>query len=180
MKSIFKIFTFSAFTLLFAQTIFSQECDILILKDGTESSVIVSEIRVSEIAYKKCDFQTGPLYIVLKNEVFMIKYRNGQSEVIKQEEVKTEQKQSTSSPALIKKNERKMDIKSIDILEFSKECVNFHNLNGEINTGIIQNFHGNNISYKKCDKNEKGTFTKWKKDLDFITNNEGTIIYLKN
>jgi hypothetical protein len=179
MKSIFTIFTVCAFT-FFTQTVLSQECDILILNDGTESSVIVSEIRVSEIAYKKCDFQTGPMYIVPKSDVFMIKYRNGQKEVMKKEEVKAEQKQSTTSPKVINKNDRKVDIKSIDFLEFSKECINFHNVNGEISTGIIHNFHGNNITYKKCDENEKGTFTKWKKDLDFITNNEGTIIYIKN
>jgi hypothetical protein len=110
MKSIFTFVIASAFSLFFAQTVFSQDCDILIMKDGKESSVIVSEIRVSEIAYKKCDFQNGPLYIVLKNEVFMIKYRNGQNEVIKQENAKTEQNQSSSSPELFKKNDRKIEI----------------------------------------------------------------------
>jgi hypothetical protein len=184
MKFTFSVFTVCAF-ILFTQTAYSQECDIVILKDGTESSVIVFEIRVSEITYKKCDFQTGPMYIVPKSDVFMIKYRNGQNEVIKNEaiknnEVKTEPTQSTSSPKVISKNERKVEIKSNDFLVSSKECINFHNVNGEINTGIILKFHGNNITFKKCDENEKMNFTKWKKDLDFITNNEGTIIYIKN
>lgn len=177
MNFTFSIFKICAF-ILFAHSTYSQGCDTMILKDGTESSVIVSEIRVSEIAYKKCDFQTGPIYIVSKSDVFMIKYSNGEKEVIKNDEVNTNPQKSNSSHG-ISKFDRKVEIKSNEILVSSKECINFHNVNGEIDTGIILKFHRNSITYKKCNENEKMNFSKWKKDLDFITNHEGTIIYIK-
>lgn len=62
----------------------TQDCDIIILNEGTEISSIVEEIRLTEIAYKKCDNPNGPLYIVSKNDVFMIKYKNGSKELISQ------------------------------------------------------------------------------------------------
>lgn len=181
MKSSFTFIYVLALIVTFSQTIFAQECDILILNDGTESSVIVSEIRVTEIAYKKCDFQSGPLYIVLKSDVFMIKYRNGQNELFKKEITKSNDKESSLPPTvIIQKSERKVDIKSNAFLESSKECVTFHRINGETRSGIILRVNGNNFSYKKCNEKERGIFTEWKKDLDFISNNEGTIIYQKN
>lgn len=72
--------TFSCLLITFLS--YTQNCDNIILKDGSEIASIIEEIRSNEIAYKKCNYTTGPLYIVLKNEVFMIKYKNGTSEVI--------------------------------------------------------------------------------------------------
>ena len=75
-----------AVLLLFTSFSYSQECDLLILKDGSEISVLITELRLTEIAYKKCDNLNGPLYVVRNQEVFMIKYKNGTSQVIKSEE----------------------------------------------------------------------------------------------
>jgi len=57
------------------------ECDEIILRDGSIISAKVTEIGVSEIKYKKCDNESGPVYSVLKSEVFMVKYPNGSTDV---------------------------------------------------------------------------------------------------
>jgi hypothetical protein len=67
---------------LFTSSSFSQECDIIVLKTGEEIASQVLEIRLSEIAYKKCDFTSGPTYVLSKTEVFMIKYKNGQKDLL--------------------------------------------------------------------------------------------------
>ena len=66
-----------AVLLIFTSFCYSQECDLLILKDGSEMSVLVTELRLTEIAYKKCDNLNGPIYVVRNQEVFMIKFKNG-------------------------------------------------------------------------------------------------------
>lgn len=66
--------------------ILNEECDVLILKNGEEVKVKVIEITQTEIKYKKCDFQTGPLITIDKSEVFMIKYSNGSKDIIKVQE----------------------------------------------------------------------------------------------
>ena len=60
-------------------------CDILVLKNGDEVKAKVLEISPIEIKYKKCTMPEGPLYVVKKSDVFMIKYANGTKEVIKSE-----------------------------------------------------------------------------------------------
>jgi hypothetical protein len=56
-------------------------CDRIILKNGDESMVKIYEISPTEVKYKKCDMQDGPLYIVKKADVFMINFANGTKEV---------------------------------------------------------------------------------------------------
>jgi len=60
-------------------------CDIIILKNGDEVKVKVLEISPIEIKYKKCNLPDGPLYVVKKSDVFMVKYANGTKEIIKSE-----------------------------------------------------------------------------------------------
>ena len=61
-------------------------CDLIILRNGDEVSAKVLEISPIEIKYKKCTMPDGPLYVVKKSDVFMIKYQNGTKEVFKSEE----------------------------------------------------------------------------------------------
>lgn len=71
--------------LLFSTTcIYSQ--DVLIKKNGDEVEVKVIKISPSEIEYKKWSNQEGPSYTLLKSEVFMIKYKNGDKDVFKEED----------------------------------------------------------------------------------------------
>jgi hypothetical protein len=55
--------------------------DIIIKKNGDEISAKIQEIGVIEIKYKKFDNQNGPVYSIVKTEVFMIKFENGTKEV---------------------------------------------------------------------------------------------------
>lgn len=57
-------------------------CDIIVLKNGDDVKAKVLEISPIEIKYKKCLSPDGPLYIVKKLDVFMIKYANGTKDVI--------------------------------------------------------------------------------------------------
>ncbi len=57
-------------------------CDIIVLKNGDDIKAKVLEISPIEIKYKKCLSPDGPLYVVKKMDVFMIKYANGTKDVI--------------------------------------------------------------------------------------------------
>lgn len=60
---------------------FAYSQDILILKTGDEQPVKVLEVGINEIKYKKFDNLEGPVYTILKSDVFMIKYKNGGKDV---------------------------------------------------------------------------------------------------
>ncbi|MBL7912967.1 MAG: DUF4190 domain-containing protein [Bacteroidia bacterium] len=60
-------------------------CDQIMLKNGEEVSAKILEITPTEVKYQKCGVTDGPLYIVKKSDVFMIKYVNGTKEVFKVE-----------------------------------------------------------------------------------------------
>jgi len=66
--------------------------DIIIKMNGDEIEAKIIEINTTEIKYKKHSLPDGPLYVILKKEVFMIKYSNGEKEVInkKEDPVRTE------------------------------------------------------------------------------------------
>lgn len=78
----------------------SDECDLIIYKDGEEAEVKIFEITQTEIKYKKCDFLDGPTMTISKSDVFMIKYSNGSKEVIseKANPVETEGNIRTPDP----------------------------------------------------------------------------------
>ncbi len=64
---------------LFSNTVFSQ--DVIHLKGGEKIEAKVIEVGVTEIRYKKIDFQEGPDYVVHKTKVEYIYYSNGQKDV---------------------------------------------------------------------------------------------------
>ncbi|MCB2406699.1 hypothetical protein [Hymenobacter lucidus] len=64
---------------LLALTSYAQ--DTLTKQNGEELQVKVLEITPTEIHYKRFDYQDGPLIIVRKTDVFMIRYANGTKEV---------------------------------------------------------------------------------------------------
>ncbi len=55
--------------------------DIILKKNGDEINAKIQEVGVNEIKYKKFDNLDGPVYTILKAEVFMIKYANGSKDV---------------------------------------------------------------------------------------------------
>lgn len=59
--------------------------DVIFKKNGDEINAKVEEVGVYEVKYKKFDNQDGPLYTLLKTEIFMIKFANGTKEVFNNE-----------------------------------------------------------------------------------------------
>jgi hypothetical protein len=55
--------------------------DIITFKNGTEAKGKIAEINSTEIKYKKEGNLDGPLYTVLKSEVYMILYPNGAKDI---------------------------------------------------------------------------------------------------
>lgn len=57
----------------------TNECDILILSDGSEIKVKVIEITESNVKYKKCNYLEGPNFVKSLKEVHLIKFSNGEN-----------------------------------------------------------------------------------------------------
>jgi len=79
MKKIIVVLTL----LLFSSISFAQ--DVLTKRTGEEIQSKVLEVTTTEIKYKKFDNLNGPLIIVLKSEVLMIRYENGTKDVFTDE-----------------------------------------------------------------------------------------------
>ena len=58
--------------------------DIITKKDATEIEAKVVKVGTSEIEYKQWNNIDGPIYTIPVNEVFTIKYENGQRDVLSQ------------------------------------------------------------------------------------------------
>lgn len=58
--------------------------DIITKLDGSELQSKILEVGIDEIRYKDHSNLDGPVYVIKKTEVFMIKYQNGTKEVISQ------------------------------------------------------------------------------------------------
>ncbi len=81
-KTYKKFIFFSFFSILFfVSPLISKGQDILIKKNGDELKVKVTEINQIDIIFIYSDSLSGPLYIISKSEVFMIKFSNGVKEV---------------------------------------------------------------------------------------------------
>lgn len=62
--------------------LFSDSCgDVIIMQNGDEISAKVIEISQRTITYKSCENLGGPLFVLSKEKVFMIRYVNGTKEV---------------------------------------------------------------------------------------------------
>ena len=57
------------------------DCDNIIFKNGDELRAKVIEITQDVVKYKRCDNLDGPLISVNKNEILMIRYKNGAKEI---------------------------------------------------------------------------------------------------
>ncbi|HWK07804.1 MAG TPA: hypothetical protein VNS58_29430 [Puia sp.] len=80
-KYIFKILICSVF-LMWVLSIKGKAQDTITLKDGSEIKAKVTEVNSSEVKYKKWNNLDGPVFVIDKTTVFMIKYQNGGKDVI--------------------------------------------------------------------------------------------------
>lgn len=63
----------------FVSVTFSQ--DYIVRKNGDEIKAIISEVGHTEVKYKKFDLPNGPVFSILKSDLFMIRYQNGSKDV---------------------------------------------------------------------------------------------------
>lgn len=77
--------------------------DVVIFRNGEEAEVKVEEITPNEVKYKKTSNLDGPSYIFNKDDIFMIKYKNGEKDVFAPEaEVQAQQADQQSKPIVVK------------------------------------------------------------------------------
>lgn len=67
-------------------SLFINAQDTLFLKNKEKVAVFVKEVSQTEVQYKKAELIDGPMYIINKNDIEKIVYKNGYSEVIKSAE----------------------------------------------------------------------------------------------
>lgn len=73
--------TFILFLISISCPIFAQ--DTIFYKNASNIVVIVKEVSQTEVQYKKMELPDGPMYIVSKNDIEKIVYKNGYTEIIK-------------------------------------------------------------------------------------------------
>jgi hypothetical protein len=54
--------------------------DVIVMRNGDEIEAILQDIGISEVKYQRYSNPDGPAYTVLKSDIFMIKYANGEKE----------------------------------------------------------------------------------------------------
>jgi hypothetical protein len=59
----------------------AEPCETLFLKNGTEISIRILEVTPDIVKYKRCNLQNSPEISILKEEVLMIRYSNGDKEI---------------------------------------------------------------------------------------------------
>lgn len=72
--------------------------DTIVKQNGEELVVKVTKVNSNEIEYKKWTNQEGPIYVLSKNEVFMIKYVNGEKDVFNTGDKYQRAQQSSNMP----------------------------------------------------------------------------------
>lgn len=70
------------FTLLAGWAFTLSAQDIIIKENGDEIKTKIIEVSSTEVKYKKFGNESGPTFVMPKSEIFMIKYANGDKEVI--------------------------------------------------------------------------------------------------
>ena len=94
------------FILLFLVVNFCYAQDVIVLKNGDEINAIVQEVGTEEVKYKKYGTDV-PVYKVLIEDIFMIKYENGTKDVFDpaENETKIEPVKLVSSEGLFERGE---------------------------------------------------------------------------
>lgn len=74
-----KRFLLLAFFLFASYSVFAQ--DIITKKDGTDIQAKILEVTTSEVKYKKFSNLEGPVFTILKSDILIVRYENGENEV---------------------------------------------------------------------------------------------------
>lgn len=73
------LLTMTAILLVATGQIMAQ--DLITLKDGTDIKAKILEVTPTELKYKKYNNQEGPTITILKTQVLIVRYENGENEV---------------------------------------------------------------------------------------------------
>lgn len=92
-----KILFSNLFCLLMGVNLFAQ--DIITKTNGEEIKAKVTEITKEDVKYKRFENPDGPLFILGRHEVFMIKYENGTRDVFATTPVKEKSESKSKSTA---------------------------------------------------------------------------------
>ncbi len=76
--------------LLLVSSSYSQ--DVIIFHNGDMIESTIMEISDSEIKYKKYDNLDGPLYVVLKKDIFIINYSTGEKDIFERNSLSKDEK----------------------------------------------------------------------------------------
>jgi len=84
---------YAGFPVIGEQTIslVKDECDNIILKDGSEISAKIIEITPDLVKYKKCGKLDGPLFTIYKSDILMLRYADGTKDIISNKKYKNQQ-----------------------------------------------------------------------------------------
>jgi hypothetical protein len=167
---------FSILFSLFSRQTFSQECDVIVLKTGEEITSQVLEIRLSEIAYKKCDFTSGPTYVLLKTDVFMIKYKNGQKELIGTENVATQSTVVPQSEKQYLENIFSAKTKGDQKAYWETTCFQLYKMDGTLLKVKLYHYSVKQCIFKPCD-DSFDRFAFATEDLNYIEDEQHMRFY---
>jgi len=124
-----------AICLVCNMTMFAQ--DIIIMKNGNDIQVVVQEVGIDDVKYKRFDNQSGPNYVLKKSDIFMIRYKNGTKDVF------NEMLTSTLT-------DKKQQLNQNELLSYSKGVwQNGIKLNSE---QVIRVMSGNNEALQQYNK----------------------------
>ncbi len=70
--------------LLFAGFFSLAAQDIITTKDGTDIQAKILEVTTKEVKYKKFNNMDGPTFTMLKSDILIVRYQNGENEVFKE------------------------------------------------------------------------------------------------
>lgn len=150
----------------------AQNCDNIILQDGTEISAIVKEIRVSEVTYKKCNFIDGPLYTISKSDIFLIKYKNGEKELM--QSIESASESTITEDNNIPEPSKKYNV--IDSIPIDEKCLTFY-LRKRTFTAKLVEFKVNAFLHKRCDQYNMNYYHSMKSSINKIEDEFGNVIY---
>ncbi len=111
-------------------------CDIIIFKSGDELEVKVYEVTDTQIKYKKFNFLSGPIYVANKNDIFLIKYSNGDKDVFNNN--------TTQANSSTNQSQQQQAIDSTKILSFTRNPHKYFEGKQEIDKKDFRNKLRNN------------------------------------
>ena len=70
-----------AFAIIFGSCITVSAQDVITKKDGTDIQAKILEVTTTEVKYKKFSNLEGPVFTLLKSDILIVRYENGENEV---------------------------------------------------------------------------------------------------